>query len=165
MENKPSFIHELPPWAKGVLAVAGILAVAASAYGIYRWNKNRIADAGAKAETGNIDKEAADLQRKGIKLTRPQSQIDSIANSFFVAMNGIGSDSTAIYAAASQIRNQADLLAVKKAYGIRELSSGSFNPVPNFRGTLSQALAEELDSSERNALNLMLAKKGVGNIV
>jgi hypothetical protein len=155
----------IPSWAKGLLAVAGVIAVGAAAYGIYSWNKNRIANAGANAETGAAGDELKALSAKGVKITRPQSQIDAVANSFFVAMDGYGTNRDAIYEAAAQIRNQADMVAIKKSYGIRELSSGAFNPEPNFKGSLSEALTFKLNKNQKYALNLMLAKKGVSEIV
>ncbi len=80
-------------------------------------------------------------------------------------MDGYTTDVPAVYAAMAKIRNDADWLSVQKAYGIRELSSGTLNPSANFKGTLSQALTEELSKNEVLALKNMLAKKGVINSI
>ena len=51
------------------------------------------------------------------------------------------------------------------AYGSREISSGAWNPEPNFTGTLTGAITSECDATEKAKLNQILQSKGITNRV
>jgi hypothetical protein len=52
-------------------------------------------------------------------------------------------------------------MSLVAAYGIREISSGSYNPLPDFTGNLPQAIADELSQSQISSLNSVLVKSGI----
>jgi len=150
-------VKKLPPWAIGVLSVGGLVIIGFVGYKIYKKIEENKRLAGAKKEGTDIDN---DLKNAGAP-SMSNSQISQLANALFVAMDGYGTDVPAIYREIAKLKNNADVLAVKKVYGIRELSSGAGNPAPNFKGTLSQAFIDELETTQVNAINGVLAKKGI----
>jgi hypothetical protein len=158
-----TLVNKMPPWAVGVLVVAGIGVVGISGFLIYKKIKNMKAEKDSKKEVGDVDDDLKALQKSGKKLSLTGSEIASIANNLFTAMDGYGTNYDMILKNLVRVNNQVDLLAVIKSYGVRELSSGRLNPEPNFKGTLGQAFAEELSSTQLSAINLMLAKKGIAH--
>jgi len=76
-------------------------------------------------------------------------------------MNGASTDEQAIYKVFANMNNKADVLGLIKAYGTRKINSGIYL-VPDYEGSLGGALTNELSISEITALNMMLAKKGIG---
>lgn len=93
--------------------------------------------------------------------TLTQSQVLALANKLFQAMDGYGTDENSILSAFYSLRNNADFLALIAAFGTREISSGSWNPEANFNGTLTAALANELDISYIIKLNNILKAKKI----
>jgi hypothetical protein len=156
-----TLIKKLPPWAAGLISVAIIGGIGFTAYMIYRKVKQMKADKASKKEVSDINDDIKKLQKTGIKQTLSASEIASIANNLFTAMDGYGTNYDMILKNMVRVNNQIDLLAVINSYGVRELSSGKGNPAPNLRGTLGQAFADELSSDEMNAVNMMLARKGI----
>ena len=88
-------------------------------------------------------------------------QAEQTANSIFTAMDGYGTNLEAIYTAFRQMKNNADFLAVSKAFKTREVSSGQWNPVYNMKGTMTQCLQDELKSSERTKVNEILKARKI----
>ncbi len=155
--------NALPGWAKGVIAVAAVAGVAIGTYAIYKKVKNMKALRDSKKEVDDINADLNKEIQKGMKPTLPASQVSGIANNLKTAFDGYGSDFDMILKNLVKVNNQLDLLAVIKAYGVRKVSSGRGNPSPDFEGTLGQTLAEELSATELQAVNMMLAKKGIKN--
>lgn len=88
-------------------------------------------------------------------------QAEQLSNAIFTAMDGYTTNEDAIYVAFRQMKNNADFLAVSKAFGIREVSSGQWNPASNMKGTLTQCLQDELDSDERKKVNEILKARNI----
>lgn len=84
-----------------------------------------------------------------------------IANAIHTAMDGWGTNEEAIYTNLRLLKNNADWLAITKAYGSREIDSGRGNISPNMTGTLTQCLQEELDSNERKKVNEILKIRNI----
>lgn len=93
------------------------------------------------------------------KITRQQAL--AFANTLFTAMDGYGTDEWAIMGVFYKIANDADFLAVSNAYGTRELSSGAWNPEPNFKGTMTGSLHNELDTTWTKKINDVLKSKKI----
>lgn len=93
--------------------------------------------------------------------TYPDSQFYAWANRLEQAMFDVGTDEDAIIDVFTAIRNNADFVKLKQAFGVRNYTGGF---VPGFLSddlSLDGWLAQELDSSEINELNSMLARKGI----
>ncbi len=89
------------------------------------------------------------------------SQISASANKLFTGFDGYGTDFMAVITALTPVKNEADILAIVKSYGIREVSSGKLNPEPNLIGTLSQAMVSELSPEQLVAVNKFLTNRGI----
>ena len=84
-----------------------------------------------------------------------------IADQLFTAMDGYQTDEDTIYRQFRRLRNNADYLAVSKAFGYREISSGTWNPEKNFKGNLAGALTSELDEDEIKRVNAIFKSKKI----
>lgn len=160
MSAEKTFVG-LPKWAQGLIAVAVVGGIGISAYLIYKKIKDAAARRDSKKEVEDINADLNAEIKAGKKLTIKPSEISGIANNLKTAFDGYGTDYSSILKNLAKVNNQLDLLAVIKSYGVRKINSGRGNPASDFEGTLGQALAEELSSAELNAVNLMLAKKGI----
>ena len=148
----------LPGWAKGTLAIAGAAATVLTVYAVYRGTKNFIASKNARQEITDVTNEIKTLPKKA---TLTPSQLSGLANQLHTAFDGYGTSYSGVIKAMVYMNNDADVLSLIKEYGVREISSGKWNPTPNFKGTLGQTIADELADDERSAVNTTLANKGI----
>jgi hypothetical protein len=158
---KGEYFKQLPTWAKGLVAVAVIGGVGFVGYNIYKKIQQKNKEKDQKKELDSAQETIKNLTISGQKPTLDNFKLAQLANQIHSAMNGYGSDEAAIYRAFLQVKNDLDIVNLTKAYGIRKLSSGSWNLSPDFEGTLGQSITEELDAKEVAALNNILAKKGI----
>jgi hypothetical protein len=93
------------------------------------------------------------------KITKLQAE--QYANVIFTAVDGWATDEDAITKVFWRLSNNADFVAVSKAFGIREISSGRFNPEPNYKATMVEALHIDLDTAEKKIINDVLKKKKI----
>jgi hypothetical protein len=152
----------LPTWAKGII---GIAVVGVTIYAIYKIQKKLSEskyDKPNKSENQEVENELVALnQNEQTKQKLSNSQALSIANTIYNAMIGLGTDEYAIYGQFYQLKNNADFLAVQKAYGTRTVPSGSIAFVTDFRGTFVPTLRNELSSDEAQVINKILGKKKI----
>lgn len=153
---------DLPSWAKGTVAIAGTLTVILGGYfavrginNIVKGKSSRDSSKATKSDLKNLNKNQDTAQ------TISDSQAEAYASSIFSALNGYGTDEDAIVSVFDKVKNEADVLAISNAFGVREVSSGSWNPEPNYKGDLSGALREDLSDYWVNKLNEVLADKGI----
>lgn len=152
----------LPGWAKGVLAIGILGGLGYIAYRILRAPKDIKAGQGNRQEDLGWNKEFDQLNTNAAtKATISKAQMAAYANSLFAAMDGVGTDNEAIIAVFAKIQNDADFAGINAAYGVRELSSGKWNPVPNFKGTLTAALTDEVPMVIKEGINNIMAKKKI----
>jgi len=100
----------------------------------------------------------------GVSPTLSEDKMKELANKMFAAFNGYGTDvngNNGLINLFAAIKNNDDLMGVIAAYGIREISSGSWNPLSNFKGNLPETIADELSDSEITKINSVLVKSGV----
>lgn len=161
-ETTSNFIKDLPPFAKGVIAIGILFGIGFIGYKIYKGVQKGSTLKGSKEELDASKSEAQRLNSDPkTKATLTQAQMAIYADSLFAAMDGYGSDLTAIYKVFANVNNDADLLGIISAFGIRKISSGRLNPEPDFEGSLGGAITNELDNDQVKALNFMLSKKGI----
>ena len=151
----------LPKWAQGVLAVAGLGLITIIGFTIYNKIKKRVGLAGAFDEKKKVTSEIKTLADKGVKPSYSNAEYESMANKAFAAMDGYGSDDDALEAIMEKLKNDADVLKLIDAYGIRELDTGKFNPENNKKETLSGAISSEFSAGEIKDMNDILTKKGI----
>jgi hypothetical protein len=160
MANK---IEGIPSWAKGVIAVVATgLVVVGVVYGI-KGIKKAIKNKASKDESKSVKGDLADLNNNVItKQTISNAQASGFAGGLYSAMNGVGTDVDAILNIFKKVNNDADVLAIVKAYGTKSLTSTLLWESETFNGQLSGALRDELDSSDVNKINKILSDKGIG---
>jgi len=151
----------LPPWAKGVIAVAIIGGIGYIAYKFLKAPGKIKEGQGNRQEENSANKDLDKLISAGKGPTLSKTQYLQYANQLQSAMDGYGTDNGAILKIFANVKNEADVLAIITAYGIRKISSGTWNPEPNYEGTLGGALSSEQSANELGKLNLLLAKKGI----
>lgn len=88
------------------------------------------------------------------------SQAHAYANKIWTCMEGKGTYESELVGVFYHLKNDADFLAVEKAYGTRTIHSKTYF-VPDFRGNMLSAIADELDVSYIKKINSILAKKGI----
>ena len=156
----------LPTWAKGVVVVGG-LAVVWFSVGkpIVNLIKKKLDETKKVKEQQAASTTLADLARKGIKPTITAGQADSMSNALRIAFSGCGTDEQAVYNVAKQLKNDADVYLLIKTYGVREYVDCPWWSVGFGSGktsqTLSAAISDELDSSEKSKLNKILTDKKI----
>jgi hypothetical protein len=158
---KGEIFKELPKWAQGVIAVAIIGGIGIVGYNIYKTIQKKQNQKDQKKELDNANNTVVNLTKAGQKPSLDSFKLAQLANQIHSALNGYGSDESAVYRVFLQVKNDLDVVNLTKAYGIRKLSSGNWNPATDFEGTLGQSLTEELSAKEIEALNMILAKKGI----
>ena len=152
----------LPDWAKGVIAIAVVGGIAFIAYKLYKKGKDIKEGKGNRQEEKGWNKELDELSSNpATKPTLSQAQMAAFANSLFIAMDGYATDEQGIISIFKNVRNNADFAGINAAYGIREISSGRFNPEPNYKGNLIGGLASELSQYWRDEINKDLASKKI----
>ncbi len=150
----------LPAWAKGAIAVGLLAGTAYVIYKVVLLPKKLKEGKGNRDQENNEAQEYVALQESGKKPTLTKSQMESIANVIFNAVEGYGTDEDSIMRQIRKINNDMDFLGVSRAWGIRPVSSGRFNPEPDFKGNLSGALQNDLSDYWIKLINEHLKKKG-----
>jgi hypothetical protein len=93
------------------------------------------------------------------KITKLQAE--QYANTIFTAVDGWATDESAIGNVFWRLSNDADWVAVSKAFGLRQISSGRFNPEPDYKATMIEALHIDMSTSEKKHLNDILQKRKI----
>lgn len=156
--------QELPLWSKGIIAVVITGAVGFGVYKIYKYIKDKQEEERQRKELSETDRKLRELKKAGKGPTLTGPQIIQLANKFETAFLGYGTDFGAIKNIVNQIKNDSDILSIRKAYDIRTISSGTWNFSDNFKGTLDQSITDELDSSQIAELNTILVNKNITDI-
>jgi hypothetical protein len=151
----------LPPWAKGAIAVTVTVGLVGGVYFTVKKIKDSIEDRNRRDESKAVEDELSKLNNNSAtKQKLVQSSIESIANIIETSANGMGTDYWAISTQINRLKNDADFLALQKAFGTRTINSGVYL-VPDFKGNLSQVLRDEMSADEVLDLNKLLSKKGI----
>lgn len=159
--NVSNAFYSLPPWAKGAIAVGVLAGVAYVLHKVATAPKNIKGNQGNREQTNQELKEEQQIKEQGKKPTLSKSQMSTAANVIFNAMDGYGTDEDAIMRQMRKIKNDLDYLGISNAYGTREVSSGRFNPEPNYKGKLAGSLQNDLSDYWIGLINKHLKSKGV----
>lgn len=153
----------LPKWAQGTLAVGGAAAVALIGYKVYQGIKERMKTAKERATQKEVNKDIEDLKKQGVKPTLTKADIMGMADSLKTAFDGLTTDNDSVFRIFEKLGNELDLVALKQAFGVREINSGVWLK-PNYTGTLDQILIDEMSGSEIQKINSILAKNGIKKV-
>jgi hypothetical protein len=151
------FIKDTPQWAKGVIALAAI----GGGYLLFRAVKKKADEAkGIKPSSSselpaNISSDIKE-QAKKTPLSYPLSVYETYAQDLYGAMYRFGTDEDTIFRIMGYMKNDADVLQLIKAYGVRP-AGGSQLFIGN--GTLNEWFSDELDTTDIGIINKTLASK------
>lgn len=98
----------------------------------------------------------------------PSSSLDfrSLANRLFDAFDGYGTSNDEVKEIFKLLKSDADYDALKAAYGVREVSSGTWNVFSsNFEGDLPATIHDEMSSSEIAELNQIMTSNGISRTI
>ena len=151
----------MPGWAKGVIAIGILAGVGFVVYKVVKGVKDSGKTKGSRKEDNAVNNDLDKLITAGKGPTMNQSQMIGFANQLFQAMDGYGTNEESIISIFGKVKNEADVLGIIKSYGIKDLSSGRFNPEPNLKGTLREHLSAELSQYWMDALNKVMAIKKI----
>ena len=151
------------PIGRTVIALAATGIVVFGAYKGYQAYTKWAATRRSREEQKDINKDLKDLQQSGIKGTLTASQLSDMANQLDTAFQGYGSDVSTVNRVMVKLRNDVDVLNLKKTFGVRTISSGKGNPAPDKTGSLGEIMSDELSVNEINVINTVLAKQGIKN--
>ncbi len=152
----------LPPWAKGVVAIAIVAGVGYGIYYLGKTLKDRQENKDDKEEQKGWETDAENIQNDPKrKQVLTDAQLKAMANKVFSAMDGYGTDEEAIISVFRSLKTDGDFVGLQKAWGRREISSGWGNPTPNFKGTLNGAITDELSNYYKQRINKILGDKKI----
>jgi hypothetical protein len=163
---KQSYMN-LPPATRGLITVVGVGIGLYVIYKIYKKVQETTSgqvtpETAAKQEDRGWARDIDKLnQNPATRATITKAQASSFASSIWAAMDGYGTDEDAIFAIFRQLKNDADFAEVANAYGTREVSSGAWNPEPNFKGSMAAAITSEMSSDDKATLNKILADRKI----
>ena len=144
----------------GVQVVGFGLAV----YIIYRLitkQKERVSDKPNRTEAQNTANDLEELNKNPYTRQKiSNSQASAFANKIWTCMEGKGTYENELVGVFYNLKNDADFLAVEKAYGTRTIHSKTYF-VDDFRGNMVSAIADELGVDYIKKINSILAKKGI----
>lgn len=156
-----SNVSDMPSWAKGIIGIALLGGIAIVSYKVYKKIKQIELLKGSKQENNEASKELDKVIASGGKLSYPTSQYSTYANIIWSAMDGYGTDTDAVMRVFANLKTNADFLALNKAFGVRTISSGAFNPSSDYKGSLSGAMVSELPNYKLRDINTSMSKKGI----
>jgi len=163
------FLEETPAWAKGLLAVGGLVVIAVGGFTAYKAIKNA---ANAKQSKQNVDNATQDLQKLvagGVQPSYLGSQYSSWADNIYTVLNGCPSSGyiDTLKGIFNQMKNAADVLQVVTAFGVRPLSACWYiEPVDLVLGNTPKAdlagwFTQQLSSSDLAEINQVLASNNI----
>lgn len=162
MAQKYNFIKDLPSWAKGVIAVAGVAIVYFTTNSIIKSIKRKKEAQDDKNLLQDTQEDIKNLERQGVKQTLSNSQLEAFSQKLAEAFNDCGTTEESVYLVMRSLKNKADLLALIKTYKTRPFSGCAAQfEFYDLRYTLPRAIESELDSAETKKVNDILRGKNI----
>lgn len=146
----------LPPWAKGVVAIA---VVGVTIYAVYKISQKVGGEEEQDKKEGKDVLSELEKAAKKKPATYPASQYKTFANVIETAGFDIGTDEEAIYSTFRKLKSNTDYLMLLIAWGNPNRKVYEWGVGRNF--TLPQFIRWEMDSSEVKKVNTILASKGI----
>ena len=146
----------LPPWAKGVVAVA-VIGVAGYAF-FKLTQKLGDSEEADRKEEGEVQNELAEESKKK-PASYPDSQYRTFANTIETAGFDVGTDEAAIYSTFRKLKNNTDYLKLLTAWGKPNRKIYDWGMGYNY--TLPQYIRYEMNDSEVKKVNDILSSKGI----
>lgn len=176
--NFYDYYKELPLWAKGVVVVGGGFIAYTTAKRLINYIDEKSKQAQAGQTINATNDELTDLKDKGtvpsVTLSQAKGWADEITKQYEgcdfalgsvilpVPVLAIQSNSAKLtYSIFDKLKNDADFLLLVKAFDVRTYDDCGWGTGDVKNVTLYGAIADELNATEREALNKLLQKKGI----
>lgn len=176
MSQAFKYYQDLPPWAKGVVAIVSVGVVVYSGVLIRKGIKKAV-DHGREAKAvKDAQSDLAELKRQGQKQSYQDGQYTAWADKIEVQFSGCDfsqwSDGVLGWSYSgsgkvlsdimAQLKNDVDFLKLIAAYGVRDYDQcGTWPFSGSFTGSLYQAVSDELHQKEILHVNAQLKKQGI----
>jgi len=151
----------LPTWAKGTIAIVGVLAIGGVGFAIYKGVKKAI----EKAKEGKEGREAKDdlasAIQEGVKPTISDSEAESKVSALVKSADNCdptGSGATQIIAVVKSLKNKSDFLLLSSKFGTKTWGDCFYGQVT---GSLTTLLIDELDGGQMKEVRQHLSSIGV----
>jgi hypothetical protein len=144
----------------GIITASIVIAAAYLLYKIFN-KKGAALNPNSGGNGGVVVKDPISGATIGTAPTMTSAKFKEISDKIFNAFEGYGTDTKTINNQFALLKNNDDVMALIAAYGIREVSSGNYNPLPDFTGNLPETIADEFSQSEISELNSILVKSGI----
>jgi hypothetical protein len=151
----------LPTWAKGTIAVVGVLAIGGVGFAIYRGVKKAIEKAKEGKEGREAKDELVEAAQQGIQPTISNAEAESKVSSLVNAAENCdfwGQGATQIIAVIKTLKNKADFLLLSSKFGTKTWKD-CFGG--NVTGSVTTLLVDELDSGQMQEVRQHLSSIGV----
>lgn len=150
---------DLPPWAKGVVVVGGLTGAFFGGRAVYHLISNAIDKAQKGQALKDVKSDLNNLMLQGIFPSYNDSQYKTWADGMEACYQGWGTcTGDTIFV---NMKNDADVLKLIEAFGVRTISSGRWNPAPDFTGDLPAVLRDELTGTDIESINNALGDKKI----
>lgn len=174
MANKTqSTFSQLPIWAKGTIAVVGVLGLVAIGIWIRKGIKNLAENRGERQEerdiVANAQEQLNQLQQQGVQTTLTDLDAQTLANTIQTLLDGCersGSESIAVDSILAKVNNQADWIKLQQVFGRRKIDNcGPWTGETDY--DLKSLLTDQLDQLDwsfnfySTVLKKGLEKKGI----
>lgn len=151
--------QKLPPWGQAL----AFIGVGLAAWVIYSRIRGSVDRSRALRESRqvlqSVSNDLAALAKSGIRPSYPDAQYKIWSDALVSCYSGWGTcnDSETWKA----LKNDADVLKLINAFGIRKIPSGTWNPSPDFEGSLPVIVRDEHNFLMLNWINEQFKSKGI----
>ena len=175
MANVKSTFSELPTWAKGTIAVIGVLTLVGGALlirrGIKKLAENKDERQQERDLNQNTQNELGQLEQQGVQPTLSDLNAQTLCNTIQVLLDGcetpfLGEEYQVVQAILDKVKNQADWVKLQQAFGRRKIDNcGYWTGDTDY--DLKTLLNDQLDTTALNFklyitnLKEELLKKGI----
>jgi uncharacterized membrane protein YebE (DUF533 family) len=153
----------LPTWAKGTIAIVGVLAIGGVGFAIYKSVKKAVEKAKESKEGREAKDELRDAEKEGIKPTISEAESEAKVSALISAADEcdpLGQGATQIIAVIKSLKNKADFYLVSSKFGTKTWDECGWG-TGDITGSITTLLTEELDSGQMRQVREHLSSIGV----
>ena len=154
-----SSYSQLPTWAKGVVATLGIGTIIVSGFLIYKGVKVALTKSSPSSQQAQDDLKV--LSNQGVRPSYPDTQFSSWAEQLHEALKFTFTDEDAVYRVFGFMKNDADVIKLIQAYGLRPEIGTTFVSWFDTDMTLPQQIGSAMTTDEIAEINKILASKRI----
>jgi hypothetical protein len=153
----------LPTWAKGTIAILGVVAIGGVGFAIYKAVTKGIQKGKEGKEGREAKDELRDAEKEGIKPTisdaEAQAKVSSLVSSADEC-DPLGQGAAQIIAIVKSLKNKADYYLVSSKFGTETWDECGWG-TGDVTGSLTTLFTEELDSGQMRQVREHLSSIGV----